>query len=687
MPTEHCGQPATTSISLPVLKTPKIKKSKASRWRAAVLILIHVGIVAHILQWYYSGAQTGVRSTLSPVEPSETMSFLRDGVLNTGTVLFGAAILLTAIFGRWFCGWACHVVALQDLCSHFMKKIGITPKPFRTRLVLYMPLLMALYMFVWPSFHRLALTPALKAAGISMPLWMGVSPAWPGVDEHFIVEDFWATFPPWYIAVPFLLVCGFFTVYFLGSKGFCTYGCPYGGFFTPVDRLAPGRIVVNDNCHHCGHCTAVCTSNVRVHEEVRDFGAVVDPGCMKCLDCVSVCPNGALSFSIAKPALFTKPRASKPADKSRLYDVTLGQDLVLLVVLVVLMMCIRGAFDMVPLLMAAGLASIATFGVWKLWGMLTQPNVRAQNLQLKLKGRVTAVGAAFAAAALATLAVFVWSGVINYHLYKGRMLHVQLVTAGQRAADKGVVLSPGYAPTDADRELAREVIRHLTIAGSPNDAGNAAAKAAGIADRGWGWTRHTLSNLEMAWAFAVLGDREAARDVTLAAIRQQKPQNVTVAADLSMISLSMTPPDGNQMKQLEDTLALMDRAIADHPDAGASWTAKGYLYMLAQKPEQAADALRKAFTSGPASPPAVQLQSIQLMLPLGLIDEATKAATDALALRPKSPELRHALVMTQLARGLSADAEASLKELIRDVPTYRPARDLLTALQSQQQGR
>ena len=29
---------------------------------------------------------------------------------------------------------------------------------------------------------------------------------------------------------------------------------------------------MTDACEHCGHCTVVCTSNVRVHEEVRDFG-------------------------------------------------------------------------------------------------------------------------------------------------------------------------------------------------------------------------------------------------------------------------------------------------------------------------------------------------------------------------------------------------------------------------------
>src|SRR5207244_4171 len=85
----------------------------------------------------------------------------------------------------------------------------------------------------------------------------------------------------------------FMTVYFLGNKGFCTYACPYGGVFGLVDKVAPGRIRVTDACEECGHCTAVCTSNVIVHAEVKKYGMVVDPGCMKCMDCVSVCPNDA----------------------------------------------------------------------------------------------------------------------------------------------------------------------------------------------------------------------------------------------------------------------------------------------------------------------------------------------------------------------------------------------------------
>ena len=134
-------------------------------------------------------------------------------------------------------------------------------------------------MFVWPTVNRYMLKPAGE-------------PLIPQFTNHLITTEFWSTFPPIAVAIPFLFVCGFMTVYFLGSKGFCTYACPYGGFFSLADKVAPGRIRVTDACNNCGHCTAVCTSNVIVHAEVKEYGMVVDPGCMKCMDCVHWSPKG-----------------------------------------------------------------------------------------------------------------------------------------------------------------------------------------------------------------------------------------------------------------------------------------------------------------------------------------------------------------------------------------------------------
>ena len=69
-----------------------------------------------------------------------------------------------------------------------------------------------------------------------------------------VTERFWETFPGPGMAIATILVAGFLLVYWLGAKGFCSYGCPYGAFFAIGDRvtiLKQGRVVGSID-HECG---------------------------------------------------------------------------------------------------------------------------------------------------------------------------------------------------------------------------------------------------------------------------------------------------------------------------------------------------------------------------------------------------------------------------------------------------
>ena len=398
-----------SSLSLTVLPAgpdghvPKGAKAPHSRmgWkRATVLVTIQLLMIVHVVQWLWTG------ETISPLEPSEAMETSKYGVINAGTVIFLLALTSTALLGRWFCGWACHIVLLQDFCGYLMKKVGIRPKLFRSRLLLWMPLALAVYMFLWPIVYRVAIAPYTRP-----------ELTWPGFSTDFTTTDFWATFPGVLMAVPFLLVCGFLTVYLLGAKGYCTYGCPYGGFFAPLDELSPVRIRVSDACTQCGHCTAVCTSNVRVHEEVRDFKMVVDQGCMKCLDCVSACPEQALHVGFGKPAFMAKHRdgANAPARK---YDLSWGEEIALALVAVAAFFAVRGAIG-VPLLFASGIAACVTYLAWLCAELVRRRDVRLHRFQLKRDGRVQGAGAVAAALSGVAFAGLAYVGVLNASVAAG----------------------------------------------------------------------------------------------------------------------------------------------------------------------------------------------------------------------------------------------------------------------------
>src|SRR5437870_1909296 len=162
---------ATAGVNAPGYSRTGIRKSKTSRWRAAALITLNLFMIAHIIQWRIMG------KTISPIEPSETMHTLQKGFVNAGFIFFTLAILATLIFGRFVCGWGCHILALQDLCGWLLKKMGLHPKPFRSRLLVYVPLGAALYMFVWPTAYRLFSKPH--------------EPLVPRFTNHLVTTNFW----------------------------------------------------------------------------------------------------------------------------------------------------------------------------------------------------------------------------------------------------------------------------------------------------------------------------------------------------------------------------------------------------------------------------------------------------------------------------------------------------------------
>ncbi len=671
------GKPAAKNISLQVLKSaphPEMKKSKMGKWRALVLALVHVVFIIHILQWLYHGV------TLSPVEPSESMYTLESGEVNAGFILFVLAIISTLIFGRYFCGWACHVIALQDMCTWLLGKIGIRPKQFRSRLLVWSGFVLALYMFVWPTFKRVvlspfsdwlatisadwiathffhapAIAPYLKDPPRGMPFLLGNDPIFPGLKNHLIVEDFWSTFPPWFVIIPFVLVCGYATVYFLGSKAFCTYGCPYGGFFGPADRFSIGKIVVNDKCEGCGHCTAACNSNVRVHQEVRDYGMIVDPGCMKCMDCVSVCPNEALSFGFAKPAAFVKPKSHEATDKTKRrvyrkpdYDLTTTEEVLVFTFGVVLMQCYRAMFNQVPMLMAVAMAAIGVFVGWTLWRMITTPNVRLQNLQLRAKGKVTLAGWIFAPLAIAYLAMGLWSGYIRGLRAYGDYLDQQVMTS------QNVVFAANYIPRPSDKALSQRAIAALERSGPIRDK-----QLADLA-RGVGWEHTPGTYVRLAWLHAVAGDRATSEQYAQKAVLMSNPGPQLISGIGTIMRAN-----GRSAQEYE---AFMKRVLEQRGDAHHARLALANLYIGNQRIEEGQKLAREVVKDIRGADEDALVNAVTLLTRSGHADEALKAMPEILRLKPGSAPLRSLRAALAMIDNKPDEAATWYEEAIKRQP-------------------
>lgn len=575
-------------------QTP-IRRSRAGRWRAGVLIAVHLAVAAHVAHWWFTGR------TMTPVEPSEAMAFARASVINAGLVFFAAAALATALFGRWFCGWGCHLVALQDLCGWLLAKMGIRPRPLRSRLLAWVPVAAFIYMFLWPAVWRLQHGGSFRR-----------------IETEWVTAQFWATFPGWAVGGLTFLVCGFATVYFLGAKGFCTYACPYGALFAAADRVAPLRVRVTDACSGCGHCTAVCTSNVRVHQEVHDYGMVVDPGCMKCGDCVSVCPNDALYFGFGKIPLLAKPRV--PGPEPRQFPLAGWEEGTLAVAFAAAFLTFRGLYGLIPFLLALGLAGVLAYLVLVAARLARLPNVKLRRMGLKRGGRLRPAGWGFLAAS--ALIALLWGHSAFVHA------HAALGERDFAAADglRAAFLDPAAETatmTAAERDRLLAARRHLE-----------AAERWGLAPGPW-------QALRLAWLSAFLGgDRaELQRYAALALDRGEAPAEIH----------QLVARDAWRRGDAAAAAAAYESAIAAAPDDAGPYLGLG---VLAARTGDLA-AARAAFDRGLLRIP----DSADLWYNAGLVralsgdlDGAIAGFERALALAPGHRAARENLAAARAAR-------------------------------------
>jgi polyferredoxin/Flp pilus assembly protein TadD len=611
------------SIELPVLSgdkqsKEKVRESRTAFWRAAALITLNVLMVAHVVQWLSSGR------TVSPIEPSEAMYTLQNGAVNAGFIFFVLAILATLIFGRFVCGWGCHIVALQDLCGWLLKKMGLKPRPFRSRLLIWVPLIMALYMFVWPTFYRAIAAPP------SQPLI-------PEFTNHLVVDDFWATFPPVAVAIPFLFICGFMTVYFLGQKGFCTYACPYGGFFSLADKIAPGKIRVTDACNECGHCTAVCTSNVLVHAEVKEFGAVVDPGCMKCMDCVSVCPNDALYFGFGKPSLSS---SSKPT-----YSLSWPEELIAAATFALSLFAVWDVYQLVPMLMALGIAAVTTFLLIRTIKLFRSGDAAFYRYLLKSSGRITKAGWVFATFSVLWIGVNAHSGYVRYHERAGTQAFESI-----RIPDELALARPNPDPWlgAGDRRNAADGRGHLN-----------AALSAGL-----------FTNLpalpKLAWLEYLAGDTDRAIELLGRSASMQTGQ-------ARAISLYYRGAMLNRSGKSDQALADLEAALKERPDLVVAREERGEaLWQLGRK-EQAIAVWKDALGQNPG------LVLANLFLAGALASAGDPQAAEGFErdgdkLTPADPFFNWMLGLRLQNLGMNTLADKHFKRAIQINPEFRVKR-------------
>jgi polyferredoxin/tetratricopeptide (TPR) repeat protein len=590
-------------LSLPVLDPDRFNAARRrvrrlARWRASAMIAVYILMVAHIVHWSITGRSIG-RFVMS-----DSMETLELGRINPGFILFAAALLVSLVCGRFLCGWVCHMGALQELCAWILRRLGIRPRMFHSRLLGYVPIVMALGMFVWPTLKREAVVPAMDRWWPQAAPLVGAAQPFPGWAADLATDSFWDGLPPAAVAIPFLLLCGFATVYFLGARGLCRYGCPYGGLLQPIERFAPARVTVDmAKCTQCGLCTAACTAQVRVHDEVRLHGRVVDRNCVRSLDCLAACPENALSFTFGRPG-WRRPGPSVAAVGG--YKLRLSEELLVAVVFGLVFLVTRGLYGAVPMLMAATLGVLGAFVVWRAVRLFRERDARHGGVQLRRRGRFTPVGWTALAGVVLLAVVFAHSAFIRAVQWQaGRLDDRVTITFDTALAPAAPILAPEM------KQAAEEALRLYTLASGP-------------ARGGVGFVDTPPVNVRMAWLALTLGDRQRAADELGRLLAAERP-NDQLGVQRARIQLALNHPDQAEQtlrdvcerrptaggsrdllcrllagsgRAVEAESILRDRIRRD-PDDVAALSSLGRLYLAMGRPADALPVLRTAVADEP----------------------------------------------------------------------------------------
>lgn len=349
-----------------------------AKMRVFSLVAVHVLILLHILHWKLNGR------TLAPLELNELMYTLEAGIITAGFLFMVLVCLSVVVFGRFFCSWGCHILALQDSCAWLMDKLGVRPRIVRAKGLLLVPLGAMLFMFVWPQIQFLwfdRLRPVLHTAGEES--------GW----ASFITSDFWRNLPPPGVALLTFAFCGFAFVALMGDRAFCKFACPYGAIFAILERFAPGRISKTGDCTACGLCTAACNSDIQVHEELATYGQVVNSACLRDLDCLNACPDAAIGFRFRKPPGFGKSmlEGAKPVS-ARASMFTRGEELWMALAYVPLVWVLRGLYGLIPLLLSFALAGMLVYLGVIAKRLIFDDSVKLVRARIKSKGRLRSGG-------------------------------------------------------------------------------------------------------------------------------------------------------------------------------------------------------------------------------------------------------------------------------------------------------
>lgn len=185
-------------------------------------------------------------------------------------------ILLSIIFGRFFCGWICPatlVYELNDNLAAWLRKAGIPVSRHKLDMRLKY-LVLAIGILISMATGTIAFAAMYPPAILGREIYYAIALSGFGAGMVFFI-----------LTLLFDLM--------VTRRGFCRYVCPGGALYSLLGRFRLFRIKRDvAECNDCAKCNVVCQFGL---DPLRDD---FSQECNNCTACIAVCPTDALSFTI-----------------------------------------------------------------------------------------------------------------------------------------------------------------------------------------------------------------------------------------------------------------------------------------------------------------------------------------------------------------------------------------------------
>ncbi|MDD4012808.1 MAG: 4Fe-4S binding protein [Candidatus Omnitrophica bacterium] len=236
---------------------------------------------------------------------------LCERVFLPGVLISSIFILLTLIFGRFYCGWICPLGAFIDIAGALRRK----REPLNERasralslpkfIWLFLSVLAAVFgiqiawafdpMVIMARFVSLNLIPTVTLGAEKLFIFLIRDMRFEGAMDIYrslkgsilgVKVSYFENSIPVFMFFALILVSALFI-----SRFWCRTICPLGATYAIFARPALFARRV-DGCISCGACARVCRTGAIKNDFSYEKGE-----CVLCMDCVYSCPGGRTRFS------------------------------------------------------------------------------------------------------------------------------------------------------------------------------------------------------------------------------------------------------------------------------------------------------------------------------------------------------------------------------------------------------